>query len=144
MYTITVIRIITVFKVIIMKKQHFSKKREDILNTIYNTNTHPTAEWVYDQLKPKYSDLSLGTVYRNIGLFKDQGLIKSVGTVNGKERFDGNTKEHAHFVCSVCGVVLDIENNDYKLDVDSIFSEKYGINIYAKEITFYGKCNSCI
>ena len=127
-----------------MNKQHFSKKREDILNTIYSTDTHPTAEWVYEQLKPKYKNLSLGTVYRNISLFKEKKLIKSIGTVNGKERFDGNTKDHAHFVCSVCGVVLDIKDSDYKFEIDSIFSEKYGINIYAKEIIFCGKCNNCL
>ena len=126
------------------KKQHFSKKRVDILNTIYNTNIHPTAEWIYEQVKPKYKDLSLATVYRNINLFKEQRLIKSVGTVNGKERLDGNTKNHAHFVCSNRGTILDIEDNDYKFEVNSIFSKKYGINIYAKEITFYGKCNNCL
>ena len=127
-----------------MKKQHFSKKREDILNAICSTDTHPTAEWIYNQLKPKYDDLSLGTVYRNIGLFKEQGLIKSITTVKGKERFDGNTKDHSHFVCSVCGLVLDIKDCDYKFETDSIFSKKYGINIYTKEIIFHGKCNNCL
>ena len=48
------------------KRQNFSRKREAILMTIRNATIHPTAEWVYQQLKPQYPDLSLGTVYRNI------------------------------------------------------------------------------
>ena len=46
-----------------------SKKRAAILACLQNTKTHPTAEWIYQQLKPQIPDLSLGTVYRNLSLF---------------------------------------------------------------------------
>ena len=44
----------------------YSKKREAILEAIRSTDTHPTADWVYQTLKPTHPDLSLGTVYRNL------------------------------------------------------------------------------
>ena len=75
------------------RSKHF-KKREAILNCLRSTNTHPTAEWVYAQLKTEYPDISLGTVYRNLALFKEQGLVISVGTVGGVERFDADTEPH--------------------------------------------------
>ena len=48
----------------------FSRKREAILTCLHGTTCHPTAEWVYQQLKPQFPDLSLGTVYRNLAAFK--------------------------------------------------------------------------
>ena len=63
-----------------------SKKRDAILACICGTDCHPSAEWVYTQLKPQIPDLSLGTVYRNISMFREEGTIVSVGVVNGLER----------------------------------------------------------
>lgn len=77
-----------------------SRKRDAILACVRATTCHPSAEWVYQRLKPTIPDLSLGTVYRNLSMFKDEGLVISVGTVGGLERFDGNTKPHTHFVCT--------------------------------------------
>ena len=79
-----------------------SRKRDAILACVRATTCHPSAEWVYQRLKPTIPDLSLGTVYRNLSMFKDEGLVISVGTVGGLERFDGNTKPHTHFVCARC------------------------------------------
>ena len=55
-----------------------SRKRDAILECLRCTTSHPTAEWVYTQLKPTIPDLSLATVYRNLAMFKDEGTIDSV------------------------------------------------------------------
>ncbi|MGE4277314.1 MAG: transcriptional repressor, partial [Lawsonibacter sp.] len=55
-----------------------SKKREAILSAIRSTKSHPSAEWVYQTLKPTHPDLSLGTVYRNLLFFQEHGDIQSV------------------------------------------------------------------
>ena len=65
----------------------YSRKREAILNAIQSTDCHPSAEWVYQTLKPTHPDLSLGTVYRNLVLFQQQGLIQSIGVVKGAVRW---------------------------------------------------------
>ena len=62
----------------------YSKKREAILYAIRSTHVHPTAEWVYQTLKPTHPDLSLGTVYRNLTFFREQGMIRSVGVIGGQ------------------------------------------------------------
>ena len=53
-----------------MAMQKKSRKRDAILACVCSTDTHPTAEWVYTQLKPDIPDLSLGTVYRNLAMFR--------------------------------------------------------------------------
>ena len=55
-----------------------SKKRQVILEALAATTAHPTAQELYQQLKPDYPDLSLGTVYRNLSLFSEQGDVMSV------------------------------------------------------------------
>ncbi|MEM5779714.1 MAG: transcriptional repressor [Lawsonibacter sp.] len=121
-----------------------SKKREAILSAIRSTNSHPSAEWVYQTLKPTHPDLSLGTVYRNLIFFQEHGDIQSVGVVKGQERFDGVTTPHSHFVCNRCGAIMDLDQ--IKLDSDMVrsVSEQYGLAVERHELTFYGVCPMCM
>jgi Fur family peroxide stress response transcriptional regulator len=125
-------------------KQNYSRKREAILNVIRGTTCHPTAEWVYQQLKPSYPDLSLGTVYRNISQFKNDGTVISVGVVNGQERFDGNVIPHTHFVCSACGSVIDIPGDYIHPKVNEEVAEKYHLLVESSEVLFHGICSECL
>lgn len=125
------------------KATRYSKKREAILDLIRSTDSHPSADWVYQTLKPIYPDLSLGTVYRNITRFKEEGLVVSVGTVNGQERFDANVKPHTHFICRCCDAVLDLpEVRLEKMDLDQIAAQN-GITIDHHELIFSGTCPNC-
>ena len=78
--------------------KHF-RKRDAILTYLQGTLSHPSAEMVYAELKQQIPDLSLGTVYRNLNLFKDQGLAISIGTVKGVERF-AFTREDARLMAA--------------------------------------------
>ena len=127
-----------------MKKQHYSKKREAILETISNTKSHPTAEWVYLKLKPLYPDLSLATVYRNIVYFKKNGNIITVANVNGQDRYDSNTSEHCHFICSECFSVIDIDIDLNNADIYEKIKRKYHFQPHYQNTIFYGKCEKCL
>ena len=123
-------------------QKHF-RKRDAILQYLRSTDVHPSAEIVYEHLKPEIPDLSLATVYRNLALFKKEGLVMSVSTVNGVERFDGNTKPHVHFVCNDCDAVLDLHQITLP---DSLYSEA---TAHAGAITdchllFTGTCRNCL
>lgn len=122
----------------------YSKKREAILNAICGTDCHPSAEWVYQKLKPSHPDLSLGTVYRNLVFFQQRGDIQSVGVVNGQERFDGLTDPHSHFVCSCCGAVSDLPQVKVDADLEQSVSRQYGFKVNRHELTFYGTCKNCM
>ena len=122
----------------------YSKKREAILTAIRSTTCHPSAEWIYHTLKPTHPDLSLGTVYRNLVFFQQQGQVQSVGVVNGQERFDGNTAPHSHFVCTNCGAVIDLHSIKLDSSLTCDVSEQYGLAVERHELTFYGRCQTCI
>ncbi|MEG2120165.1 MAG: transcriptional repressor, partial [Pseudoflavonifractor sp.] len=121
----------------------YSKKREVILEAIRGTDTHPTADWVYQTLKPNHPDPSLGTVYRNLALFKEQGMVKCVGVVSGQERFDANTDPHTHFVCDRCDAVLDLHKIPVDPALDAQVGAQYGLDVDHHELVFHGICGSC-
>ena len=126
------------------KRRNYSRKREAILDAVRSSKSHPTAEWVYQKLKPEYPDLSLGTVYRNLAQFKEDGTIVSVGVVNGQERFDGNVKPHTHFICSNCASVLDIPDEYVSADRMSEAERKYRLRIDSSDVLFRGLCPNCL
>lgn len=121
----------------------YSKKREAILAAIRETDCHPSAEWVYQQLRPLHPDLSLGTVYRNLDFFRERGLVQSVGVIRGQERFDGITVPHSHFICNCCGSILDLPGIRPEADLERTVSRQYGLAAERCELTFYGLCPNC-
>ena len=124
--------------------KRFSRKREAIYKLLCSTDSHPSAEWVYEKLKPEYPDLSLATVYRNLAGFAEEGRIVRLVSVDGQERYDAKTKPHGHFICTQCGAVLDLndaEENEISYDR---FAESLGAEIDRHELFLYGRCRQCI
>ena len=120
-----------------------SRKRDAILDCISRTKCHPSAEWVYQQLKPEIPDLSLGTVYRNIAMFKEEGTIQSIGVVNGLERYDFNTAPHTHFICTACGSVLDLDGIDLPQAIVDAAEGMIGGSVATYHLQFSGHCADC-
>jgi len=121
----------------------YSKKREAILSAICSTDCHPSAEWIYQTLKPSHPDLSLGTVYRNLAFLQEQGAIQSIGVVSGQERFDGTAIPHSHFICTEFGCVLDLHHPEPNDNLNQEVEREYGLCIDRHELTFYGRCTHC-
>ena len=127
-----------------MRARNYSRKREAILDKIRSTNTHPSAEWIYRELKEEYPDLSLGTVYRNVNIFKEDKQISSVGTIDGQERFDGVTEPHAHFICTTCRAVIDIAVAPDQPELSVYLDKTMGLRVDRLDLTAYGSCNKCV
>lgn len=121
----------------------YSKKREAIFSCICSTDTHPSAEWVYNQLKPQIPDLSLATVYRNLALFKREGRIVSVGVVQNLERFDANTAPHAHFICTRCGCVMDLPKLQLPSELSQAAAQAVAGEVSGCSLLFEGLCHTC-
>ena len=124
------------------RSKHF-RKRDAILTYLRQSEAHPSAETVYAGLKETIPDLSLGTVYRNIALFKQQGLIRSLGSVNGVERFDGKVEPHVHFICTTCGCVRDLHEMQVPQDLSKTASILAGARVQQCQLTFTGECGRC-
>lgn len=120
------------------------RKRNAILSYLQSVTTHPSAEMVFTDLKQQIPDLSIGTVYRNLNLFKEQGLATSVATVKGVERFDGNTQPHVHFICSQCDAVKDLHQICVPQELKTAAEDSSGCRVEECRLCFTGVCSQCI
>ena len=120
------------------------RKRNAILSCLRMTDLHPSAEMVHEMLQQEHPDISLATVYRNLSRFKSQGLIQSLGTVNGIERFDANTEPHVHFVCTECGGVLDLGTISVPEELKRRAATETGGQVGTCQLTFTGICEACL
>lgn len=120
-----------------------SRKRDAILERMRSTKCHPTADWLYQELKPEWPDLSLGTVYRNLNQLCEEGCAIRVGTVDGQEHFDACTAPHAHFFCEKCGRVLDLPDSPPGKGYLERVRKDFGYRVDRWELKLHGLCADC-
>ena len=124
-------------------QKHF-RKRDAILDYLRSTKAHPSAETIYTDLKVQIPDLAMGTVYRNLTLFKEQGLVSSVATVHGVERFDANTDPHVHFICGNCDAVIDLDQMEVPETLNQMAAACCGGQVAECQLSFTGTCRDCM
>lgn len=126
-----------------MSTLKYSRQREAIKNFLMGRTDHPTADTVYSCLREEYPNISLGTVYRNLALLADLGEISKISTGSGADHYDGNVKQHQHFICTHCHQVYDIEmdNIDMIMEIAAKNSPGHIENYCAN---FFGTCEECM
>lgn len=123
-----------------MGGKRYSRQRELIYQALKHTDQHPTAEMVYQWLKPENPNLSLGTVYRNLNLLADEGYVTRMAFP--VERYDANTQPHSHFRCEDCGNVYDLDL-PYDETLDRRALKVSGHEVHGHEMIFHGVCIHC-
>lgn len=122
--------------------QRYSRQREMIFEYLKNTTAHPTAETVYNDLKAQSPQLSLATVYRNLNLLVEMGKAVKLDTGENVDRFDANTDNHYHFVCTCCHKVSDIFDGILSVkSIEDIVGD--GFSVEGHKLFIYGKCEIC-
>ena len=124
-----------------MTGKRYSKQRELIYQCLMETHEHPTAEMLYNWLKPENPSLSLGTVYRNLNLLADEGVITRMPFP--VERYDANPQPHPHFRCQKCGGVYDLKGVEYDASLDEKIGVLSGHQVDRHDLIFTGICTHC-
>ena len=119
-----------------------SKQKEAIFKVLKETSCHPTAEWVYEQVKREIPNISLGTVYRNLKLLKQDGIISELDLTGTLSRFDGNAQNHYHFRCEQCGCIFDVDESVNK-ESDARLVQKTGFKVFYHRLEYRGLCKDC-
>ena len=118
--------------------------RRTVLDVVRGIKTHPTAEEVHRLVVRRAPRVSLGTVYRNLRLLVDAGLL---GELPGpRARFDANTRAHHHFTCLRCGSIADVEApvaEPHSRALSKRVEARTGLTITHQRIAFFGRCRKC-
>ena len=122
--------------------KNYSRQREAILNVLCSTKSHPTASWIYDNVRITLPNISLGTVYRNLALLESEGVIRKISVGDNHEHFDGDTTQHSHFYCKSCSQITDIfiDTKETRKQVEADTGFKIDFGTY----TFTGVCKNCL
>jgi Fur family peroxide stress response transcriptional regulator len=124
------------------KQKRMTKQKAAIYEILCSTAAHPTADWIYAEARKQIPEISLGTVYRNLQVLREDGKIVELNYGKGQSRFDGNAEPHYHFVCESCGNIYDFACDGPWIDQEVIDSAPGEVRAYRFEC--YGLCNDCL
>ena len=114
-------------------------QRLEILKFLDENRKHPTADQIYTILKKKNPSLSKTTVYNSLDILKEHGIIQTITICSPEQRYDIKQGMHHHFLCSKCGIIIDIDiecpNLGKMLECGHIVEDVHGY--------FIGICKNC-
>jgi Fur family ferric uptake transcriptional regulator len=118
-----------------------TRQRQRILEAVNQLAEHPTADEVYQLVRRELPRISLGTVYRNLDVLAEQGLIAKLQT-GPQMRFDSMVAAHVHIRCLRCGALADADTGELP-DLDSALLDASGYRLLGHHLEYVGVCPSC-
>jgi Fur family transcriptional regulator, ferric uptake regulator len=119
-----------------------TSQREIILGELHNSHRHLSADELYDRVRKVMPKISLATVYRNLEILSEAGIIGKLEISGRQKRFDYDSTEHDHIYCVVCHRVDNLSLDRKAFDAPSWTSGKeYAVTGYRIEIA--GICPDC-
>jgi len=117
-------------------------QREIILQELRESGLHLTADELYDRVKKMLPRISLATVYRNLEILTQAGLIAKREVSGRQKRFDSDVREHDHIYCIQCHRLDNLDlNHDEIGHLPASLVNGYTITGYRLE--FVGICKDC-
>ncbi|MCX5770420.1 MAG: transcriptional repressor [Candidatus Hydrogenedentes bacterium] len=118
-----------------------TRQREIMLEELRKVRSHPSADELYAQVRRRLPHVSLGTVYRNLDVLSQQGVIKKLGVPGSQARYDGNVERHVHVRCVRCGRLEDVLGAS--VDGVTLPAGPGGFEITDYRVEFLGVCPVC-
>jgi Fur family transcriptional regulator, ferric uptake regulator len=117
-------------------------QRQIILEELSKVKTHPTASELYDMVRKRLPRIGLGTVYRNLDLMAENGMILKLEVGGTQKRFDASTHTHYHIRCANCGRVDDMDTPVLENLVKKA-AESSSYKVLGHHVEFTGICPAC-
>jgi len=117
-------------------------QRQVVYETVVASHGHHSPEQIYAAVRRRIPSISLATVYNNLRLFVERGLLREVTPHASTLRVDGNLEPHHHLVCSRCKSVQDIEGEF--IDLKRISRQiPEGFDLTQPVVEVFGICRRC-
>jgi len=125
-----------------LPNMRLTTQRQIILEELGKVTSHPTANEVYDMVRKRLPRIGLGTIYRNLELMAENGIILKLEVGGTQKRFDATIEAHYHIRCTSCGRVDDIDIEVQK-NINELAAKSCNYNILGHNIEFSGICEDC-
>jgi Fe2+ or Zn2+ uptake regulation protein len=120
-----------------------TRQREVVLDELSRTREHPKADEIYQMVRRKLPHISFGTVYRNLRLLTELGLVRELSYGKNFSRYEAFFDNHQHFTCKTCGRVMDIDEPQI-VESNNVMIKGTKMDIDEYRLEFYGTCNDCM
>ena len=115
-----------------------SHQRLLILDYLISTDTHPSAESIFHNLKSLDPVISQATVYNTLNLFVEKHLVRELDFNMPSKHYEYLDESHGHFICKSCNSITDFELNNYPVS-----NEIKNFNIHSIDVIYRGICPEC-
>lgn len=126
------------------KGRRLTRQRQIVLDDLRKKRCHLTATEIYQSVRRKLPNISLGTVYRNLKFLQEEGQIAGITCDPcSPEQFEGYADHCQHFICLKCKRIYDFKKplfKNFKSGKDLV--EGHLIKNY--HLNFTGICNQCL
>jgi Fur family peroxide stress response transcriptional regulator len=118
-------------------------QRLAIMEFVFSSAQHPTAQQIYEALQARFPTMSLATVYKTLHLLEELEEVAVLGVEAEGARYDGaQPVPHAHLVCERCGAVVDAHGPAQQQDWLAL-AKKHGWLVRHWRLELLGLCPSC-
>jgi len=124
------------------KLRRNTPQRRVVLEELRHMKSHPTAAELYAVVCRRLPRISLGTVYRNLEVLHEDGMIRKMEFAGAESRFDGKLEQHDHVRCTECGHIEDIYPQ-ISGQVLTPPAEMAGFQVEGYRLEYFGSCPSC-
>ncbi len=123
-------------------KVRMTPQRHAILEYLFESMTHPTADEIYKSLEGRFPNMSVATVYNNLRVFKEVGIVRELTYGDSSSRFDCVTTDHYHVICEKCGKIVDFHYPGLD-EVETLAEHVTGFKVSDHRMEIYGTCPTC-
>lgn len=118
-------------------------QRVAVCHLLAHSEEHPTAQEIYETIKPDFPSLSLATVYNTLEELVKTGAINSLGKAGDDAvHYDANTTPHVNLACIRCNRVIDF-SSEHIQHVDDEVQASSGYQVIGARVLYYGLCPQC-
>jgi Fur family peroxide stress response transcriptional regulator len=117
-------------------------QRYAILEYMVDSMNHPTADDIYKALCHRFPNMSVATVYNNLKLFIEAGLVRELTYGDDSSRYDANISDHYHVICTQCSTIVDFDYPKLEFIEDEAM-KKTAFLIHGHRLEVYGLCPNC-
>lgn len=125
------------------KNLRITAQREAIIETVFSTQEHFTAEQLLDWSRQRDKSVSRATVYRTLPLLTESGLVREMDFGKDHKFYDPNYADHPnhnHLICQDCDKIVEFESDKIE-KIETEISHRLGFSVKTQRLQITASCD---
>src|SRR5271154_1854609 len=125
-----------------LKNLRVTSQRQAIVDTVFSTDQHFTAEQLLEWSRQRDKSVSRATVYRTLPLLTESGLVREMDFGKDYKFYDPNYAEHPnhnHIICNDCEKIVEFESDKIER-LEGEITRRLGFSIKTQRLQITGSC----